>query len=141
MKFLKTILTIIIFFFISIQGVEAGNLSNAFDKKLKDVTTQAGYSDKTNSDSLLSTISTIIKVFLSMLGVIFLVLMIYGGYLWMIDQGNNDKIKKAQSLITAAVVGLIIVLLAYAISYLVLSTLGSETLSDVNGGVTADGSD
>lgn len=141
MKYLKIAYTLIFLFFTCVQAVNAGNLSNAFDKKLNDVTTQAGYSSGTNENTMLDTISMIIQVFLSLLGVVFLVLIIYGGYLWMMDQGNNDKMKKAQNLITAAVVGLIIVLLAYSISYFVFSSFASQTLEGVEQDLTAGGID
>jgi len=56
---------------------------------------------------------------LSFLGAIFLILMIYGGVLWMTAAGNDQQIGKARTLIVAAIIGLLIVLSAYAItSYL-----------------------
>jgi len=84
-----------------------------------------GYKTEITSDIL---IGTIIKAFLSVLGIIFLVLMLYGGYLWMTDRGNNDSVKKAQNVIQAAVIGLAIVLISYSITYFVIDKLGSTTL-------------
>ncbi len=66
--------------------------------------------------SLPEIIGLIIKIILSFLGVIFLVLMIYGGYTWMTARGNEQQVTKAKDLIIAAVIGLIIVLSAYAIT-------------------------
>ena len=76
----------------------------------------------------LSLIAIIIRTALSLLGVIFLALLVYGGYLWMTDKGNEDQVKRARNLISAAVIGLIIVLSAYAISIFVLDQLASQTL-------------
>jgi hypothetical protein len=58
----------------------------------------------------------IIGVVLSLLGVIFLLLVIYGGLRWMLAQGNESEVEKAKEILIAAVVGLVIVLAAYAIT-------------------------
>lgn len=61
----------------------------------------------------------ILGAFLAFLGVIFLILMIYAGVMWMTAAGNEQQVAKARNLIIAAVIGLIIVLAAYALtSYL-----------------------
>lgn len=62
---------------------------------------------------------------LAFVGVIFFVLMIYGGFLWMTASGNDTQTAKAKELIVAAVIGLIIVLSAYAIT----SYLGTQLTS------------
>ncbi len=61
-------------------------------------------------------IGQIVGVALSLVGVMFLVLMIYGGFTWMMARGNEQDVEKAKRLIEAAVVGLIIVMSAYAIT-------------------------
>lgn len=58
----------------------------------------------------------IIGSILSFMAVIFMILIIYGGILWMTARGNNQQTEKAQNLIIQAVVGLIIVLSAYTIT-------------------------
>ena len=76
-----------------------------------------------------SIIAVIIQTALSFLGVVFLILAIYGGYLWMTARGNEEQTTKAKNTITAAIIGIVIVLSAYAISYLVISKLGAGTLT------------
>ncbi len=71
----------------------------------------------------LNIVGSAISVFLSFLGVIFLVLIIYGGYKWLMAMGREDEIEKAKDIIKAAVVGLIVVLSAYGISYFVTTSL------------------
>lgn len=61
-------------------------------------------------------IGQIVQIVLSFLGVIFLILMIYAGYTWMTARGNEQEVEKAKSLIRNALIGLIIVLAAYAIT-------------------------
>ncbi len=112
-------------------AISAQNLTDAFkitngnnNDPLDVAASQAGYD--TNRDDIKPFIGTVIQVALSMLGVIFLVLMIYGGYLWMTAHGNEENVTKAKDLITAAIVGLIIVISAYAISYFVINALGTN---------------
>jgi hypothetical protein len=66
--------------------------------------------------NLAEDIGGIINAALSFLGVIFLLLMIYGGYLWMTAAGNEEQVGKAKKIMTSAIVGLIIVATAYAIT-------------------------
>ena len=58
----------------------------------------------------------IIGLVLSFVGVLFLMLVIYAGILWMTAQGNEQKVTKAKDLLINAVVGLVIVFAAYAIT-------------------------
>ncbi len=87
----------------------------------------AGY-DTGDDVGIEFTISTIIQTALTFLGVVFLILAIYGGYLWMTARGNEEQLTKAKNTLTAAIIGLIIVIGAYAISYFVIERLGVGTL-------------
>lgn len=58
----------------------------------------------------------IIGIVLSFIGVIFLILMIYAGIMWMTAAGNDQQVTKAKDLMINAVIGLIIVFAAYAIT-------------------------
>lgn len=78
-----------------------------------------------------TSIGKIIGIALSLVGVVFLVLMIYGGFLWMTAGGEADKVKKAKGIIINAVIGLIIVLASYAITFFVLDQVGNATDADV----------
>lgn len=69
----------------------------------------------------------IINFFISLLGILFLALTVYGGYLWMNARGNEQQVEKAKSLITQAVIGLTIVLAAYVITYTVVKYVGEAT--------------
>lgn len=112
----------------------ADNLNNAFETDMSGVSTLdrtagilgAGYD--ITKDKPENIISSIIGGFLSFLGVIFVVLMIYGGYLWMTDRGNEDQVKKAKDLIASAIIGLLVIISAYAISYFVISYFGKGAI-------------
>ncbi len=68
-------------------------------------------------------VARIIRIVLGFLGTIFLILTIYSGFRWMTSAGNEDAIKKAKGTITAAIIGLVVVLAAYAITYFVFKYL------------------
>lgn len=128
-KILSSILIVCALFFCW-SFVFAADLSDAFnsqDNFLNKAADSAGY-DTESGFSLESIIGVVIQTALSFLGVVFLLLIIYGGYLWMTARGNETQVEKAKNLLTAAVVGLIIVLAAYTISYFVIQMLGEQTL-------------
>lgn len=70
------------------------------------------------------TVGTVIKGVLALVGTIFLVLTIYAGILWMTAAGEEEKVNKAKDIIKAAVIGLVITMGAYAITFFVTSKLG-----------------
>jgi len=125
------------FFIFTISPVYADlNLDDAFKigGPLSEAAKGAGYYKE--STTVEEIIGWILTVVLSFLGVIFLVLMVYGGYNWMTARGNEEQVKKAQEAITAAVIGLVIVILAYAISWFVIFKLGGATLGGQKSGKT-----
>jgi cytochrome bd-type quinol oxidase subunit 2 len=67
-------------------------------------------------------IGQVVSVFLGLLGIIFVVLMIYGGYNYMIARGEEEKVNKAIDTIRRAVVGLIIVMSSYAVWALIYNS-------------------
>ncbi len=75
----------------------------------------------TNSIGMI--IGSVIQIFLGFLGIIFLILTLYAGYLWMTAQGEKEKVKKAQDLLQTAVVGLVIIIAAQGLTYWVLLTI------------------
>lgn len=79
------------------------------------------------SADLTETIGKLISALLSVLGVIFLLLIIWAGFTWMTAQGDSKKVDKAKDILITAVVGLIILLSAYAISTFVITQLGTAT--------------
>jgi lysylphosphatidylglycerol synthetase-like protein (DUF2156 family) len=74
----------------------------------------AGY-EKASETTASGIVGSIIKIGLSLLGVIFVVLIIYAGYNWMTASGDETKIEKAKETLWRAIIGLIITVSAYAI--------------------------
>ncbi len=76
-----------------------------------------------NTQDIRITIATIIRVFLGFLGVTAIVIIIYGGYTWMTAAGNPEKIERAKKILINAAIGLLIILLAFAITQFILGQL------------------
>ena len=70
-------------------------------------------------------ISTIITTVLSLMGVIFLILAIYSGFKWMTAAGNEEAVEKAKGTLVNAIIGIVVVLAAYAISKFVVEIFGA----------------
>lgn len=68
-------------------------------------------------------IGNIIKVVLGLLGIIFLVLTIYAGFLWMTAAGNEKSVAKAKGILVSAIIGLVIVLTAYTVTEFIVGNL------------------
>ncbi len=101
--------------------VSAQGLKNA-GEKLNTAATKSGTKDTGSIDSI---VGTGIRTALTLVGLIFLVLMVYAGFLWMTARGDEAKIDKAKEIISAAIIGLIVVLGAYAITALVIGRFGT----------------
>lgn len=68
-------------------------------------------------------IGKIIKIVVGLIGVILLVLIVYAGYLWMTAGGNEEQLKQAKGILVNSIIGVIIVLMAYIITYFVVNEL------------------
>ncbi len=74
-----------------------------------------------------TTIGQLIRVLLGFLGVVAVVIILLGGFKWMTAGGNDEKVAEAKRLIIAGIIGLAIILSAYAIASFVISSLVSAT--------------
>lgn len=89
---------------------------------------QVGFNPETTTDTSLSaSIGKVIRVVLSMVGVLFLALTVYAGILWMTASGNEEKVETATKILRSAAIGLVILLGAYGITALVLAGVGFAT--------------
>ncbi len=64
----------------------------------------------------------------AVLGLIFLGLMVYGGMLWLLSEGQEKKVNAARGFIFHSVVGLILILAAFAITNFVVIQLTEQTI-------------
>lgn len=106
------------FFLIGNGAVLAVDGRQELLKGLGTTAERANFSEKNGNApaTLPLLIGQIISITLSLLGVIFLVLIIYSGNLWMNSAGNDEEITKAKNIMVSAVIGLFIIFAAYAIT-------------------------
>ena len=135
--FRKAILLIFIGIFclniLAVSVAEAEDKGSSVGSLLETAGGAAKYDTEKVKSGAITTFSIaggIIKIFLSLLGVIFIALMLYGGYLWMTARGNQEQVTKAKELITSAVIGLVIVVAAYAITYFALYMIAKDYVKD-----------
>ena len=121
LKKLKVALLLFLTQFSLVSIVKAASVDttglNVQDKALM---SSSGLSGNSN---LASIISVLISVVLGFLGIVFLALTIMAGFKWMTSQGNETEIKAAQGSLKNSIIGLLIVIAAYAITYSVFKYL------------------
>jgi cytochrome bd-type quinol oxidase subunit 2 len=93
-------------------------LKNAFgsDSFLSNVAQKAGFIVEENDDDRIFTIiGQVINIFLSLLGVIFMILVIIAGYKWMTAAGNEEQVTQAKSYLKYAIIGLFVITLTWGV--------------------------
>jgi len=106
------------------DGEESAFEENVVNKsplnKLEQIGQSSGYSIER---SLPAVAGGIVNVALSLLGIIFVVLIIVGGFKWMTAGGNENDVATATKYIKNSIVGLIIVLSSWAIWEFIIQRL------------------
>jgi len=118
-KISTIIITLTIGVFLSSQLVLAQGSILTEEKKGEYNDTLNTFSQESNypqNDNLETMIANAIKVILGVLGTIFIAMMFIAGNEWMQAAGNEEKIKKAKERIQSLIIGLVIIVLAYALS-------------------------
>jgi len=77
------------------------------------------------------TVGQIIKVAMGLLGIVAVVIILVGGFEWMTAGGNEEQTKKAKNRIMYGVIGLAIILSAYAIATFIVNNLVNATTGTV----------
>ncbi len=79
--------------------------------------------------SLRSIILNIVNFILIFLGLIAVIMIIYGGITYVTSAGNNENVEKAKKIIMYAIIGIIIVLISFALVNTIIggAAIGQET--------------
>ena len=78
-------------------------------------------------------IANVVNILFGLLGVIAIVLIMYGGFVWMTAAGNEEKITTAKAILKNASIGLLIVISSFSLAIYILSRLMLATSGDRNG--------
>ena len=79
-------------------------------------------------------VARIINAALGLLGLVAVIIILYAGFLWMTAQGAEEKVAKAKKLLVQAVIGLLIIIMAFAIAQFIFWMLGINPWGGGGGG-------
>ncbi|MFA6591505.1 MAG: IPT/TIG domain-containing protein [Patescibacteria group bacterium] len=79
-------------------------------------------------------VARIIRTAISFLGVVAVVIVLYGGFVWMTAAGDEKKVGRAKKILIGGAIGLVIILLSWSIVSFILSALLSATGAGGAGG-------
>lgn len=74
-------------------------------------------------------IANVIKVILGFLGILAVIIIVYAGFKWMLSGGSEEKVGEAKKMLVAGVIGLAIILSAYALANFVINNIYNATKS------------
>lgn len=104
-------------------NVNVANAQVAASLYAEDVQVTSGLSDA----ELNNTIGGLIKVALGLLGILMVVIMLMGGFQWMVASENDENKKNAMKAIVQGIIGLVIIVSAYSISNFLVENLLNAT--------------
>ena len=84
---------------------------------LEEAGEEAGLPQETNIGAL---VGKILRYVLGLLGIILVVIIIIGGFMWMTSAGNPEKVQKAKAIITNGIIGLVIIVFSYIIANFII---------------------
>jgi hypothetical protein len=133
---LLTIVFVSVLFFVS-DVVLAQTTSSSPDLGLQPV----GESIGLPTTDIRLVVARIIRTALGLLGIVAVVLILYGGFIWMTAGGDEEKISQSKKILLNSVIGLAIILSSFAIASFVISRLVIATGGDFAGNNSPSGGD
>lgn len=121
-KIILSSLFLFLFGLLTISSVSARTVNNTLNGlkttgvKVDAFSAQAGQTDDVAKNFIQTSAGRLIGSVLSFVGVLFLIMMIYAGIMWMTAQGNDQQVTKAKNLLINSIIGLVIIFAAYAIT-------------------------
>ena len=104
-------------------------VGNKIMEELNTTGTLGGFVARSPETSLPYQIGILIRGIMGLLGVIFLILVVYAGYKWMLAHGEPGEVKAAQQLLLHSIIGLVITAAAYALTSFVIKAVSSTVFT------------
>jgi len=117
-------------------ATHAQNPLGAVTDGLKTTAKTAGFAQ--GARPIEAVIGSLVNSVLALIGVIFMIVLLYGGYLYLTAAGDEGKVKRAKNLIGNAVIGVIITATAYTLSFFLLGELISAVSTDSGADATTE---
>lgn len=114
-----SVAVIFCFFFLGVDVVAAQETS--FD--------QFAQASTLPTDNIAVIIARVIRVALTLVGIVFVCLIIYAGFLYLLARGESEQIAKAKRIFQQSIIGVFIIFSAYSITTFILNRLLDATLS------------
>ncbi|HUT22071.1 MAG TPA: hypothetical protein VMX18_01530 [Candidatus Bipolaricaulota bacterium] len=124
-RLIYTIYAIIALFIVALPAMTASGAFSDMQNGLEVFNQHAGLPQA----GLNQLVGSIIKQALSLLGIFTLIIVMYGGFLWMISGANEDKKKEAKGVFVNGLIGLAIILMAYSAVNYIFDVFQSATMS------------
>lgn len=126
MNKIQKISTVVMVFFMLFMAVLPLLASAQIDVGLGPVQEEVGYSTR----DLRAVVGSIIKTVLGFLGVVAIIIILIGGFKWMTAGGSDEKVGEAKKWLISGIIGLAIILAAYAITTFVIESLVEATVEN-----------
>ena len=84
------------------------------------------------TNDLRDTIVQLVNVLLGFLGIIAVIIILWGGFQWMTAAGNEEKVTSARTTIIAGIIGLAIIIASFAIASFVISEFSGATGGNIS---------
>ncbi len=68
-------------------------------------------------------VMNVVNVLLGFLGILAILIILWGGFRWLTSGGNEEKVDEAKKVLTAGIIGLIIIFVAFALASFVINQL------------------
>lgn len=124
MKYLKYLLLIIIFIapVVVFAGFDPLNIAQSM-----------GLPSGEGKESPAAVAVAIVNIALSFLGIVTLIIVLWGGFLFLFARGNTEQTSKGKKVLLIGIIGIGIVLASYGISYFVFNQLSEVTGGEGSG--------
>ena len=79
----------------------------------------------TQSQNIYMLIGYALSALFGLLGIVFLILLVYAGILYLLDRGEGKNVEKGKKIISASIQGMVIVVVSYGLSQFILAILST----------------
>ncbi len=112
-------------YLILVSNIDAVSAANSLLDKQIGLEDEIGgaFGETDKPTDIRATVAGVVKSFLGILGIVFLVLIVSAGYKWMIAGGNDDKVNESKAQLGRAFIGLMIILMAWFVTTFVMNCL------------------
>jgi len=76
---------------------------------------------------LRETIAMLLNQAMGLLGIIAVVVILYGGFVWMLSGGDDEKVKKAKDTMVSGIIGIVIVLTSFSLANFIINSILQAT--------------